>query len=113
MAATTRPIVWDFYRHPSSGNNTGFVAHQYDTKEQSIYLKNGLRTRIGQVPEGHWSESLLSQEQSISSEQYELTAWDQPFQNLLAGAAVLNGDLYYVRYDWITTMLTDQDPGGE
>ena len=110
MAATTEPIVWEYYRQIAEADDLGFVAHQYDTKGQSIYLADGLKTQVGLVPYGHWNQQGLGEEITISEEEYEKTAWDQPFQNLLAGAAILDGKLYFLRYDWITSLLTDHLP---
>lgn len=110
MASSTIPIIWDFYREIPEATDLALVAYQYDTMGQSIYLSNGLKTKIGEVDHGHWRDQILGEEIMISENQYDKTAWDQPFQNLLAGAAIINGKVYYLRYDWITSLLTDQEP---
>ena len=114
MAATTYEIVWDFYRLNEDAKGLGLIAHQFNEMGQSVYLNDGLKTQLANVLGGDWKNSEFGEEQEISEEDYTLTAWDQPFQNLLAGAAVLNGLLYYLRFDGVTSLLTDQeDQNGE
>lgn len=68
MAATSAPLVWDFYRKVEGAQGLGGVVHYHDETAQSIYLNGGLSTRLESVPEGHWRESSLSFEYKISSD---------------------------------------------
>ena len=110
---TNDPLVTEFYREIQNAQELGLVAHQYDENGQSIYLNNGLKTKQGLVYQGHWKQQQFGSEVTVSSLPFSKTAWDQPFQNLLAGAAILNGKIFFLRYDWITALLTDQAPGGD
>ena len=112
MAITPNPIVTDLYRVIPNAWGLGLVAYQYDTTGQTVYLANGIRTRIGQVYQGHWADQQLGDPVLVSSQELADSAWDQPFPNLLAGVGISYGKVYYLRHDGITTLLTDQPSGG-
>ena len=98
MAATQSPLVWDFYRAVPDAEGLGSVVEYYDEWSQSLYLASGLKTQLAVVEDGHWSESDPGPEQTISIDPYTATAWDHPLTGQLYGAAIINGELVFLRY---------------
>ena len=98
MAATTQPLVWDFFRQLSGAEDLGGVV-EYDNEEtQSLYLADGLKTRTAQISEGHWSDAAPGAEITVSGDDFTATRWDQPAASWLYGAAILGSDLLLLRY---------------
>lgn len=98
MSATERPLVWDFWREVEGAAGLGTAVEYYDESTQSLYLASGLRTRIAQIEEGHWSEAVPGPEIVISAAAYTATAWDHPLTGQLYGAAIIGGNLTFQRY---------------
>ena len=98
MAATTTPLVWDFYRAVPDAEGLGSVVEYYDEWSQSLYLASGLKTQTAIAEDGHWSESDPGPEQTISSADYTASAWDHPLTGQLYGAAIIGGELFFLRY---------------
>ena len=98
MAATTQPLVWDFFRQLSGAEDLGGVV-EYDNEEtQSLYLADGLKTRTAQISEGHWPDAAPGAEITVSGDDFTATRWDQPAASWLYGAAILGSDLLLLRY---------------
>ncbi len=101
MAATENPLIWDFYRTVDNASCLGGTIHYYDEESQSLYVdSSGLETKLAKVPEGHWDESILGTEQNINDSVYSDLDFDHPYSGALFGAAVLDGDLVYLRYSY-------------
>ena len=98
MAATTQPLVWDFFRQVSGADGLGGVAEYDDESTQSLYLADGLKTRTAQISEGHWSDATPGEEITVSEDAFTATRWDQPAASWLYGAAILGSDLLLLRY---------------
>ena len=98
MAATNTPLVWDFYRAVPAAEGLGSVVEYYDEASQSLYLASGLKTQLATVEDGHWSEAEPGPEITISSETFTASAWDHPITGQLYGAAIIDGELVFLRY---------------
>lgn len=87
MAATSQPLIWDFYRQESSdAYDLGGVIHYYDENAQSIFLDvNGnLRTDVYYVDDGQWETSesynsaiIANISATAISEVMHITGYDQ------------------------------------
>ena len=98
MAATSNPLVWDFYRAVPDAEGLGTVTEYYDEWSQSLYLADGLKTQTAVVEDGHWSAAEPGPEITISADAFTLSAWDHPINGQLYGAAVIDGELFFLRY---------------
>lgn len=98
MAATTQPLVWDFYRQISGAEDLGAVVEYANEETQSLYLADGLMTRTAQISEGHWSDATPGAEISVSADAFSATGWDHPEPTQLYAAAILGGELLFLRY---------------
>ena len=98
MAATTQPLVWDFFRQVSGADGLGAVVEWSDEMTQSLYLADGLQTRTAQISEGHWSDAVPGAQIEVSADDFTTTRWDQPAASWLYGAAILGSDLLLLRY---------------
>ena len=98
MAATTTPLVWDFYREVDGAEGLGSVVEYYDEQSQSLYLASGLKTTLATVEDGHWSEAEVGEEITLSEDDYTATAWDHPLTGQLFGVAIIDGALQFIRY---------------
>lgn len=99
MAVTPNPLVWDYYRELGEAGKVGGVAHYYTEEAQSLFLQNGLSTRLTVVPDGHWNSSVLEPTQVVSEEQYQALRLDHAYNGTLFGVAVdENGKLVFLRY---------------
>lgn len=98
MAATTAPLVWDFYRAVDGAAGLGTVAEYDDESSQSIYLASGLQTRVAQISAGHWSDAEPGDEIEITPDDFDATAWDYPIVGQLFGTAILGDELWFFRY---------------
>ena len=110
MPTTPNPIDWEFVRNVGQAKNVGIVLHQYDTNSQSIYLKDGLKTKIATIDKGKWINAIPGEEQIISDTSYYKIAFDQPFQNQLSGVAIIGTKLIFLQFDGVQSLVTDQDP---
>lgn len=111
MAATTAPLVWDFYRAVDGAAGLGTVAEYDDESSQSIYLASGMQTRVAQISEGHWSDAEPGDEIEITPDDFDATAWDHPMVGQLYGAGVLGDELWFFRYLYAEE-LTQLRPSG-
>lgn len=99
MAASTAPLIWDFYRTIDAGPaELGGVVHYYDEASQSLYLDAGLVTRLADIPEGHWEDAAPAAQQTITETAYDALRLDHPVNGILYGAAIDDGTLAYLRY---------------
>lgn len=99
MAASTRPLVWDFYRTVGSASGLGGTVEYYEESGQSIWLDSqGLTTEITTVEDGHWEDTEWSEDIEIMSDDHKLLALDHPSNGVLYGAAVRDGQLWFYRY---------------
>lgn len=99
MAASERPLVWDFYRAVGSASGLGGTVEYYEESGQSIWLDSqGLTTEITTVEEGHWEDTEWSEDIAIMSDDHEMLALDHPSNGVLYGAAVRDGQLWFYRY---------------
>lgn len=99
MAASTRPLVWDFYRAVGSASGLGGTVEYYEESGQSIWLdSNGLTTETTTVEDGHWENTPWSEDIQILPDSHSLLALDHPSNGVLYGAAVRDGQLWFYRY---------------
>ena len=110
MAATTVPLVWDFYRAVSGAEGLGAVVEYFTEDSQSLYLADGLKTRLAKIDEGHWSEATPGSEITILEDAPSLSAWKHPLNGQLYGSGVSGTELVFYRYLYareLTQMLKD------
>ncbi|MEG1565064.1 MAG: hypothetical protein RR365_15305, partial [Bacteroides sp.] len=104
MAASTSPLVWDFFRELGSsvGVKTGGVAHYYDETAQTIFLNGGLKTRLSDPASGQWKTAELSApSQFVNTLDYIKLDLDHPANGTLYMAAVkADGTLQFLRYQY-------------
>lgn len=102
MATTTAPLVWSFNRALTvmDGANVGGVAHFYDETAQDIFtLSGGMYTRLTTPTDGHWRDNELSSpSQAIDSTVYSRLDLDHPVNGTLYFAAIVGGQLRFMRY---------------
>lgn len=100
MAATSSPLVWEFYREISTDSAAVpiGVAHYYDENAQTFYLNDGLVTKTTVVDDGHWTASTLSDEVSIEEHAYSILGFDHPSNGTLYWAATDGTTLMFMRY---------------
>ena len=106
MATTPHPLVWDFYRAVDGVTNLGGVVHYFDEYSQTLYLDNGLVTKVAEVPEGHWETAEQEAEVQItnpSDANSEFGTWsqlrlDHPSNGVLYGAACDGKNITFLRY---------------
>lgn len=91
-------LVWDFYRTVGAADSTGAVIHYYEASSQTLYLSNGLSTRVAKVPSGHWAESVLGEKTEVTHSAFSLLAADHPANGALFMAATDGTNLYLLRY---------------
>lgn len=98
MAATSAPLVWDFYRKTNVSGVVGGVVHYYDEAAQSLYNKDGLKTHITEVPKGHWATADWTAARQVNNMVFTDMDLDHPYNGLVVGAGVSGGKLYFLRY---------------
>lgn len=99
MPTTNQPLIWDYYRKIDEASSLGGVVHYYDEWSQTIFLNNGLKTRLAEVPEGHWAESELNNIPiEINNQNYENLRFDHPSNGILYGITNNGNKLIYLRY---------------
>ena len=99
MAASPSPLVWDFYRAVPNAAGLGSCLEYYTEDAQSLYLADGLKTRLSKVHEGHWSDAGLSAlEYDILDTPLTASAWDHALTGQLFGVGIYGGILYFYRY---------------
>lgn len=101
MAATSSPLVWDFYRENGAATVVGGVAHYYNEEAQSFWnTSKGLVTNQYLVDDGRWAysdpgESVVVVDNLISKD-FDL---DHPYNGTLFGvSSTSEGHLYFLRY---------------
>ena len=110
MAATTSPLVWDFYREVEGAEGLGSCLEYFTTDSQSLYLADGLKTRLAMVEDGHWSDAEPGAEITILSDAPSLSAWDHALTGQLYGVGVSGSELIAYRYLYareLTQLLKD------
>lgn len=110
MAATTSPLVWDFYREVEGAAGLGSCLEYFTTDSQSLYLASGLKTRLAMVEDGHWSEAEPGSEITILEAPLSASAWDHALTGQLFGVGVFSGALIFYRYLYareLTQLLKD------
>ena len=85
MAATSTPLVWDFYREVSGAEGLGSCLEYFTEDAQSLYLADGLKTRLSFVEEGHWADAEPGSEITILADTPSLSAWDHALTGQLFG----------------------------
>lgn len=99
MAASTRPLVWDFYRAVGSASGLGGTVEYYEESGQSIWLdSNGMATETTTVEDGHWEGTTWSDDIAILPDSHGALALDHPSNGVLYGAALRGGQLWFYRY---------------
>ena len=110
MAATTAPLVWDFYREVDGAEGLGSCLEYFTEDSQSLYLADGLKTRLALIEEGHWSEAEPGSEITILEDAPSLSAWDHALTGQLFGVGISGGAVYVYRYLYareLTQLLKD------
>lgn len=101
MAATTAPLVWDFYRRVSGPEALGGVVHYYDECSQSLYLNGGgISTRPADVPEGHWARAEQGEQVDVTEDGFTALRLDHPATGTLYGVATSGTELVFLRYNY-------------
>jgi len=104
MATTPRAYTWrEAELINSSADETGATFHFYDANAEMIYLNSGLKYKYGLVPDGHWEDLELSDEQMLESTGYIFLKSDHPATGSLYIIALDRGTkdtLYLFRYDY-------------
>ena len=101
MATTPTPLVWDFYRQIGNDAHvkTGGVVHYYDETAQTIFVNGGLKTRLSSPVGGQWETAELTEpSQFINEVDYSVLKLDHPANGTLYMAAIVDGNLQYLRY---------------
>lgn len=98
MAATTTPLVWDFYREVSGASGLGSCLEYFTEDSQSLYLASGLKTRLAMVEDGHWEDAEPGAEIGILEDTPSLSAWDHALNGQLFGVGVSGTELIFYRY---------------
>lgn len=99
MAASTRPLVWDFYRAVGSASGLGGTVEYYEESSQSIWLDaSGMATETTTVEDGHWEGTTWSEDIAILTDAHGALALDHPSNGVLYGTALRGGQLWFYRY---------------
>lgn len=98
MAKTPNPLVWEFYRSVDGVQGLGGVAHYWDETSQSLWLSSGIKTNLAEVPEGHWETAEVQSAVDIGTPKYDSLSLDHPYNGVLFGSAMLDGELFYIRH---------------
>lgn len=98
MAKTSQPIVWDFYRHAGHGTELGAVEHYHSEESQSLFVDQNFYTEVFDVAQGAWENAPTTGTYTINPSKYSALSFDHPYVGTLFGAAVLDGQLTYLRY---------------
>lgn len=110
MAATTAPLVWDVYREVEGAEGLGSCLEYFTEDSQSLYLADGLKTRLAKIDAGHWSEAEPGAEITILEDTPERSAWDHALTGQLFGVGISDGALILYRYLYareLTQLLHD------
>lgn len=99
MAATTRPIVWDFYREEIECEEIGGQIHYYDEWGQNLLITSeGLVTQVCKPAKGLWETTPLDPAVVINKEKYSKLRIDHPSNGTVYGVAIINDELFFIRY---------------
>lgn len=94
-------LVWDFYRQIGNDTNVkpGGVVHYFDETAQTLFLNEGLKTRMTEPIGGQWENSTLSEPSLfINNTDYSVLSLDHPANGTLYMAAIEGGNLKLLRY---------------
>ena len=104
MATTPRPYTWKAAQLiNNAADETGATFHFYDTAAEMIYPNGGLKYKFGEVPDGHWEDLELSEENELENTAYIFLKGDHPATGSLYLIALDRGTrdiLYLFRYDY-------------
>ena len=98
MAVTPEPLNLDFYHIIPNALNIGAAVEYADTKAQSLYINNGIKTIMTTIPMGHWEGVEYSAPSAVSKNIYDFSSWDHPQTGYLMGTAQNGNDLHFIRY---------------
>ena len=99
MAATTRPLEWDFYREISGATQLGGQIHYYDMMAQSLYgSSGGLTTTVSNPKLGDWTTTPSIYTDIINNKQFTRLRMDHPSNGTVYMATIINGELVFQRY---------------
>lgn len=106
-------LVWDFYREIGSdpGVKVGGVVHYFDETAQTLFLNNGLKTRLSAPLGGSWrTAELSSPSQFITAAAYGRLTLDHPVNGTLYMAGIIGGQLQFMRYQYASDLsaITEQ-----
>lgn len=101
---TPRPYLWKEAQLISdTADETGATFHFYDSQAEMIYPNSGLKYKYGEVPDGHWEDLDLSEEDTLESTSYIFLKGDHPATGSLYLIGLDRGTkdiLYLFRYDY-------------
>jgi hypothetical protein len=104
MAASTNPLVWDFYRMIGSDTSAhlGGTVHYFNNEAQCIFLNNGLKTRLTEIENGQWVNSVYTEpSQWINEEPYTDLDLDHPMNGtLFLSVSDATGTVRLLRYQY-------------
>lgn len=105
MATTPRPYIWkEAQLINNTADETGASFHFYDTAAEVIYPDDGLKYKSGYVPDGHWEDLELSEEEELESTDYLFLKGDHPATGSLYMIGLRrtssHDTLYLFRYDY-------------
>lgn len=98
MATTTAPLIWQAFREVAAAGSPGGTVHYFDEMSQSLYLASGIRTRVAEISDGHWSDAVQGDPLQITADAYTALRLDHPANGTLYGAATDGTHLIYLRY---------------
>lgn len=103
---TSRPLLWDFYREVEYASEVGTMVHYYDNWCQRFYVTSkGLTTKVGQISNGDWANTPLSEPINIVPEKYKNIRIDHPSNGILYGVGISEeGQLRFWRYRYMHDM---------
>lgn len=110
MAATTAPLIWNYYRQVEDAQKPVGVAHYYDEQSQSLYLHDGdITTRVAEVVEGHWKLSVPGDPITVHDDSFTRMRIDHPSNGNIYGVATDGTTLTFLRYAYAMdiSMLMD------
>lgn len=99
MAATTKPILWDFYEVYSETSSLGGLIHYHDTTAQKIYVNNGIKTKVTTIVNGRWNGTIYENEIVLNEDAYNSISCDQTTNNEFHMVGNIGNDLYFLRYN--------------
>ena len=107
-------LSWDYYRElVPSGGGLGSVVHYFDESAQSLYLNSSgvLISDSGEVPEGHWSSTILPVQSQIASG-FSKLGISHPVNGALYFVTSGSAGLQLMRYAYMLDITDIVDSGG-